>query len=177
LEKHSVFVTPRIDKPRVIPINSLEHKNPEISSFLKDAGVSHSEDAANMAESMISIGNTEVSILEGFIGCGTDSESCTVTSDDGAVVVSAVFSVGLAVWTAELGSSVTTTGGRVVVGLTVVIVDSVGLFVDESVGFCVVGFAGGEMVESFVGNSVGFCVVAFAVGEIVGDSVEDTIGF
>jgi len=175
---HSVLVTPRIDKPRLIPVNSLEHKNPEISSFLKCAGVSHSEDAANMAESMISIGNTEVSILAGFIGCGTDSESCTATSDDGAVVVSAVaFSVGLAVWTAELGSSVTTTGGRVVVGLTVVIVDSVGFFVDESVGFCVVGFVVGEMVESFVGKSVGFCVVAFAVGEIVGDSVEDTIVF
>jgi len=126
---------------------------------------------------MISIVDTEVSILEESIDSETDSESCTATSDDGAVVVSAVFSVGLAVWTAELGSSVTTTGGRVVVGLTVVIVDSVGFFVDESVGFCVVGFVVGEMVESFVGKSVGFCVVAFAVGEIVGDVVEDTIGF
>jgi len=174
---HSVLVTPRIDKPRVIPVNSLEHKNPEISSFLKCAGVSHSEDVANMAEPMISIGNTEVSILEESVGCATEDESCTATSDDGAVVISAAFSVGLAVWTAELGSSVTTTGGISVVGLAVVIVDFVGFLVDESVGFCVVGFAVGEMVENFVGNSVGFCVVAFAVGEIVGDLVGDTVGF
>ena len=94
---HSVLVSPRIDKPRVISVNSLKHKKPEISSFLNCAGVSHNEDAANVAKFKISIGKTEVSVLEESVDFATEAESFTATSDGGAVVVSATFSVGLAV--------------------------------------------------------------------------------
>mmetsp|Transcript_12291 Transcript_12291/g.24507 ORF Transcript_12291/g.24507 Transcript_12291/m.24507 type:complete len:97 (+) Transcript_12291:785-1075(+) len=86
---HSVLVSPRIDKPRVISVNSLKHKKPEISSFLNCAGMSHSEDAANVAKlMMLSIGKTEVSVLEESVDCATEAESFTATSDGGAVVVS-----------------------------------------------------------------------------------------